>query len=224
MELQSWQLALRRFQQSMVDLLFGYLPNLLGALLTLLAGWLVAAAVSRLVQALLRRLNVQKFIGENIGLRLFEDTNLKLDVVQLSGQLTYWFLLITALLLASEVAGVPQVSQFLSGLFAYVPQVFSAVAILFLAVLIGSLLRRLIVGSLAPRYSYIGTAVQAFIYGLALLAALAELGISRVLIYILFGGIVGLVMISGGIAFGLGGRDAARDLIEQWRKPGADDN
>lgn len=224
MELQSWQLALRRFQQSMVDLLFGYLPNLLGALLTLLAGWLVATAVSRLVQALLRRLNVQKFIGENIGLRLFEDTNLKLDVVQLSGQLTYWFLLITALLLASEVAGVPQVSQFLSGLFAYIPQIFSAVAILFLAVLIGSLLRRLIVGSLAPRYSYIGTAVQAFIYGLALLAALAELGISRVLIYILFGGIVGLVMISGGIAFGLGGRDAARDLIEQWRKPGADDN
>lgn len=224
MELQSWPLALQRFQQSMVDLLFGYLPNLLGALLTLLVGWLVAAAVSRLVQALLRRLNVQKFIGENIGLRLFEDTNLKLDVVQLSGQLTYWFLLITALLLASEVAGVPQVSQFLSGLFAYIPQIFSAVAILFLAVLIGSLLRRLIVGSLAPRYSYIGTAVQAFIYGLALLAALAELGISRVLIYILFGGIVGLVMISGGIAFGLGGRDAARDLIEQWRKPGADDN
>ncbi|MBC8122975.1 MAG: hypothetical protein H7Y22_14190 [Gemmatimonadaceae bacterium] len=223
MELQSWPLALQRFQQSMVDLLFGYLPNLLGALLTLLVGWLIAAAVSRLVQVLLRRLNVQKFIGENIGLRLFEDTNLKLDVVQVSGQLTYWFLLITALLLASEVAGVPQVAQFLGGLFTYIPQVFSAVAILFLAVLIGSLLRRLIVGSLAPEYGYIGTATQAFIYGLALLAALAELGISRVLIYILFGGIVGLVMISGGIAFGLGGRDAARDLIEQWRKPGADD-
>lgn len=220
MDTGNWQLALQRFQQSVLDLLFGYLPNLIGALLIFIVGWLLAVLVSRAVQGLLVRLNVQKLLGgDGGGLRLFEQTTLRIDAARLSGQLTYWFLLITAILLAAQAANLPQVGQFLEGLFAYVPQVFSALIILALAILTGSLARRLIVASLPAGYAYIGTAVQALIYALSLLAALAELGISRVLIYILFGGIVGFVMISGGIAFGLGGRETAKEIVESLRRP-----
>ncbi len=219
METEGWQIVLQRLQQSILDLLFRYLPNLLGALIIFLAGWLIATVVSRGVQGILRRLNFQKLLGENAGLRLFENTNIKIDAARLSGQVTYWFLLATSVLLAAEAANLPQVEQFLIGLFAFVPQVLSALIIVLLAVTLGSLVRRLIVASLPAGYAYVGTSAQALIYGLALLAALSELGISRILIYILFAGIVGLVMISGGIAFGLGGRDAAREIIDQLRKP-----
>lgn len=133
--------------------------------------------------------------------------------------MTYWFLFVTSVLLAADAANLPQVEQFVSGLFTYVPQILSALAIVLLAVVLGSLLRRIIVASLPASYAYVGSATQALIYGLALLAALAELGISRVVIYILIGGIVGLVTISGGIAFGLGGREAAREIIDQIRRP-----
>ncbi|BAC90284.1 mechanosensitive ion channel family protein [Gloeobacter violaceus] len=219
MENGSWQLVLTRFQQSILDLLFLYLPNLVGALLIFLVGWLIAGVASRVVSGILQRVNFQKLLGENFNLQLFENTTLRIDAPRLSGQVTYWFLFVTSVLLAADAANLPQVEQFVTGLFTYVPQILSALAIVLLAVVLGSLLRRIIVASLPAGYAYVGSAVQALIYGLALLAALAELGISRVVIYILIGGIVGLVTISGGIAFGLGGREAAREIIDQIRKP-----
>jgi small-conductance mechanosensitive channel len=219
MQTGNWQQALERFQQGVVDLLFGYLPNLLGALLVFLVGWLLAAVVSRLVRGVLERLGVQKLLGGGGGLPLFEQTTLRLDAPRLSGQITYWFLLITALLLAAETANLPQVEQFLVGLFAYVPQVFSALVVVALTLGFGGLVRRVVAASLPPGYSYVGSAVQALLYGLGTLAALAELGIARTPIYILFGGIVGFAMVSGGIAFGLGGRDAAREIIDVLRRP-----
>jgi len=219
MQTGNWQQALERFQQGVVDLLFGYLPNLLGALLVFLVGWLLAAVVSRLVRGVLERLGVQKLLGGGGGLPLFEQTTLRLDAPRLSGQITYWFLLITALLLAAETANLPQVEQFLVGLFAYVPQVFSALVVVALTLGFGGLVRRVVAASLPAGYGYVGTAVQALLYGLGTLAALAELGIARTPIYILFGGIVGFAMVSGGIAFGLGGRDAAREIIDALRRP-----
>jgi hypothetical protein len=215
----NWQLVFQRFQQSLLELVYSYLPNLLGALVIFLLGWLSATVLSRLVRGLLQRLNIQRFLGEGGGIRLFEQTTLRIDIARVSGQFTYWFLLVTGVLLAAETANLPQVEQFVVGLFAYIPQVFSALIILGLALLFGNLVRRLITASLPEGYAYVGSAAQALIYGLSLLAALAELGISRVLIYILFSGIVGLVMISGGIAFGLGGREAAQEIIAQFRKP-----
>ncbi|MBW4698963.1 MAG: hypothetical protein KME03_13900 [Aphanocapsa lilacina HA4352-LM1] len=219
MENGSWQLVLTRFQQSILDLLFLYLPNLVGALLIFLVGWLIAGVASRVVSGILQRVNIQKLLGENFNLQLFENTTLRIDAPRLSGQVTYWFLFVTSVLLAADAANLPQVEQFVTGLFNYVPQILSALAIVLLAVVLGSLLRRIIVASLPASYAYVGSATQALIYGLALLAALAELGISRVVIYILIGGIVGLVTISGGIAFGLGGREAAREIIDQIRRP-----
>ncbi|UFP94481.1 mechanosensitive ion channel family protein [Gloeobacter morelensis] len=219
MENGSWQQVLTRFQQSILDLLFLYLPNLIGALLIFLVGWLIAGVASRLISGILQRVNFQKLLGENFNLQLFENTTLRIDAPRLSGQVTYWFLFVTSVLLAADAANLPQVEQFVSGLFTYVPQILSALAIVLLAVVLGSLLRRIIVASLPASYAYVGSATQALIYGLALLAALAELGISRVVIYILIGGIVGLVTISGGIAFGLGGREAAREIIDQIRRP-----
>ncbi|AGY58717.1 mechanosensitive ion channel family protein [Gloeobacter kilaueensis] len=219
METGGWPVVLQRFQQSIVDLLFRYLPNLIAALLIFLVGWFIAALLSRIVRSILQRVNFQKLLGENFGFQLFENTNLRIDAARLSGQVTYWFLFVTSILLAADAANLPQVEQFIAGLFTYIPQVFSALAIVLLAVVFGTLLRRIIAASLPAAYGYVATALQALIYGLALLAALAELGISRVVIYILIGGIVGLVMISGGIAFGLGGKEAAREIIEQLRKP-----
>lgn len=64
MENGSWQQVLTRFQQSILDLLFLYLPNLIGALLIFLVGWLIAGVASRLISGILQRVNFQNCLGK----------------------------------------------------------------------------------------------------------------------------------------------------------------
>ena len=64
----------------------------------------------------------------------------------------------------------------------------------------------------------LGNIARIVIIVFAVLVALRTVGVASDLIYILFVGIVGMIALAGGLAFGLGGRDAAKEAIENAKR------
>jgi hypothetical protein len=134
-----------------------------------------------------------------------------------------WFLIIAFLLAAVDILGLGQVSMFLQRVLVYVPDVVIAVVILVLGVLAARLLQRTAeattvhsVGVSASRA--IGSLTRWSVLILAIWAALIQLNIAVVFLQTLLTGLVAMLAIAGGLAFGLGGKDAAKDFIDKVRQ------
>ena len=131
------------------QLIGGYLPNLLGAVLILIIGWLVAWLISSIIRGIVRKTSVDKKIASwSAG----EDAEIKVDVAKYTGKLVFWILMafiLIAFLQALKLTIVTEpLNRFLTQIFEFVPQLIGAVILIFIAWLIATILRLIIVKSL----------------------------------------------------------------------------
>ena len=121
-----------------------------------------------------------------------------------------------------EVLGLTQFAGFLNSVLAYLPNVVVAVLILVVAVIISDISEKVIrTGVEGIRVGYgelIGTIVRWSIWIFAILAILYQLNVAPGLIQTLLSGVIGLIIIAGGIAFGLGGKDVAAEILNGIKK------
>lgn len=221
MTIQTWGQAIT---DSLIDLwirFIGFVPSLVGALLVFLIGWFVAAALSKFVVQALRTLKIDQFL-DNAGLRnILDKANLKGTASGFLGALVKWFLIIVFLVAASEILGLIQISIFLNSVLNYIPQLVIAVIILLVAVLfskfVGNVIQASVKAAGLNHSSFLSTVAKWAIMIFAILAALEQLGIALALIRTLFTGIVALIAVAGGLAFGLGGKDIAADYLNKLR-------
>ena len=200
-------------------LVFSFIPKLLGFLVILLIGWLVASALSKAVTFLLRKVGFDR-IGDRIGLsRLLSQSGLKTDAADILGKVVYWFIFLIFLVPAVDALGLTAVSALLGQVVAYIPNVFVAILILFLGTLAATVVADIVRG--ASRSSNIGSPnlfaniARYAILGFVALIALEQLGIAPSLLNILFAAIMGATALAAGLAFGLGGQDTARKYLER---------
>ena len=199
-----------------------FLPNILGAIVVFIIGWLVAVGLERIVAEVVRATRVDALL-ERLGVEeVLERAKIKLDAGQFLGWLVKWFFVIVFLLAASDILRLEAFTMFLRDILLYIPNIAIAVLVLLAAVVIGNVLERVVEAAVSaaegPSAHFLGAVTRwaTFIFGL--LAALVQLGIAPTLINTLFTGIVALVAIAGGLSFGLGGKEAAQDLITKIRK------
>ncbi len=200
-------------------LVFSFIPKLLGFLVILLIGWLVASALAKAVTFLLRKVGFDR-IGDRIGLsRLLSQSGLKTDAADVLGKIVYWFVFLIFLVPAVDALGLTAVSALLGQVIAYIPNVFVAILILFLGTLAATVVADIVRG--ASRSSNIGSPnlfaniARYAILGFVALIALEQLGIAPSLLNILFAAIMGATALAAGLAFGLGGQDTARKYLER---------
>jgi len=202
-----------------LSLIFSFIPKLIGFLVILLVGWFVGKALGKAVTFLLRRVGFDNF-SNRIGLTGFEQRmGIRLDPADFLGQIVYWLILLIFLVPALETLGLTSVTVILDLLIAYIPSVFVAILILFFGTLLATVVADLVRGATAT--ARIGNAtVYAEISRWAIILfaafmALTELRIAPELVIELFGAIVFGTALAFGLAFGLGGRDAAQRLLER---------
>ncbi len=202
-----------------VKLILTFIPRLVGFLVILIVGLVIAWAVSKALTFLLRKIGFDR-MANRVGLtRLEQRMNVHLDPAGVLGKVVYWFILLIFLIPAADALGVPAVSNILNTLVAYIPNVFVAVLVLFLGALFATFVADIVRGAVSSARIgnpnvFAGIARWAII-GFAVLVALEQLQITPSLINELFGAVVAAVAIAFALAFGLGGQDAARRWLSR---------
>ncbi|HCI80928.1 MAG TPA: small-conductance mechanosensitive ion channel [Ktedonobacter sp.] len=200
-------------------LLFTFIPRLVGFLIILLVGWLVATALEKALTFLLRKFGFDR-IATRIGLtRMEQSMGLKMDAAGILGKIVYWFVFLIFLVPAVNALELTSVSNILNTIIAFIPNVFVAILILFLGTLAATFVADIVRGALSRTSignpSLLANLARYAIIGFAALIAIEQLGIGQSLLNILFTAIVGALALAFGLAFGLGGRESAQRLLNR---------
>jgi len=221
MVIQSWaDLLVISFQQVWGQFI-GFVPSLLGAILIFIVGLIVAAGLGSLVERLVGMLKVDKALARAGVEEYIERSGLRLNTGRFLGQIVYWFMVITFLLAASDLLGFFALSSFLEQVLLYIPQVVVGVLIMLVTVVVANFLRKVVKASVMSARlhaaNFLGTITwyAVIIFGLA--TSLAQLGLDVTILNTLITGIIAMLAIAGGIAFGLGGKEYAASLIGKFR-------
>ena len=222
MTVQSWTDVIVSSLQNVWGGVIGFLPSLIGALIVLIIGLIVAAGLGSLVERVISAVKIDSLLRK-LGLGIyFERAGLSINSGKFLGALVYWFLLVVFILAASDILGLWGLSTFLREVVTYIPNIIIAVLILLAAVVVANFLSKLVKASVVSARlhasNFLATITHWVVIIFGILAALIQLGVAGVLLNTIVTGLIAMLAIAGGLAFGLGGKDYAAHLIERLRE------
>ncbi len=194
-------------------------PDVLAAIVVFLLGVVIGVVLKNIVVRVLKTINLGS-MTKRVGLdKVFSGDY---QVADLLGDLVKWFFIIVFLLQALTIAHLEKVNEVVTKLLAYVPNVFAAAAVVFVGVVVADLTSRVVTEAARALGSKVAHLLGDFsrysIVAIVAFTALAQLGVNTLFLDRLFTAIVVMVALAGGLAFGLGGRDLAKDVLDRVRK------
>ena len=220
--LDAWSSTLQGSFQDLWIGVAGFLPQLIVALVIFVIGWAIGSLLGRVVSHIIGALKVDNLLKSARVDDILKRGGFALDSGRFVGGLVEWFVIIVFLVASLEVLGLTQVNTFLQQVvLLYLPRVIVAVLILLVAVVIASAMQRVIVGAAKAAdirsANFLGSVTKWSIWIFAVLMALFQLGIAAPFVQTLFTGVVVALSIAFGLAFGLGGQDAAAGFLSKMR-------
>lgn len=219
MVFQSWGDALTT---SLLNVWFGvasFVPKLVLALVIFAIGWILAVLVEKLVEHLFRSLRVDAFLRSAGFDDVVKRAGHTLNSGMFVGVMVKWFIIVVFLMAAFDTLNLVQVTIFLNQVVTFLPNVIVAVLILMVAVIIASAMQKVVMASARAAHiksaELLGRITKWSIWIFAILVALSNLGIATGIIYTVVQMTFAGLALAVGLAFGLGGKDVARELIEK---------
>lgn len=217
MNLRDWLDIFRESVEASLALIVAFLPKLLGALLLLLAGYLLARMVGATTAALLKVLGFNRLLAKTPIQGLLAKAHSDKTSADMLGLLVFWLIFLLFGISAAETMGLSAVSNALTTFAYYLPRIGVAVLIIVLGMLAAGYLKDLIAlacssagisqGAIVSQTFYVAAILVVFVTGIN------ELGIDTTLlnstIMIAFGGLIA----GAALSFGLGARSAVSNLI-----------
>src|SRR5918993_914604 len=197
-----------------LNVFLAYIPQLIGAIVILVIGYIVARVLKAVVARVLQAIGFDGWMERGGIKQFFDRAQTRETPATVLGTLVFWLVFIIAITMAADALGIRQVSAVLGQLIAYIPSIIAAVLILVLAALLANFLSGLVRG--ATGSDLLASIARYAIIVYAAFAALTELGIAVQLTAPTFLIVLGAVALAAAIAFGWGGRDVAKDLIERY--------
>ena len=201
--------------QTALDSFFGFLPKLLGFILVLAIGWIVAKVVKTAVTKLLQKVGLDKALhsgttGQYVD-RIAPDTSPS----RLIGSLAYWFIFLGALAIAVSQLGIAALDNFVAAIGAYLPNIVAAVLIFVVAGAIAAAIGGLVARTMGdtPTGKVVGSVVPVLVMAIATFMILNQLQIAEEIVTITYAALLGAAALAMALAFGLGGRDLANRML-----------
>jgi hypothetical protein len=210
--------ALQNLWQSFLN----FIPILIGAIIVFIIGWFISIGVGKLITEILKRLKFNQLFERGSWRNALEKAEIKVDASGFIGAIVKWVLVIVFLLAAVEILGFVQFAGFLKGVLDYLPNVIVAALIFVVTVIVVDIVEKVVrvaVESIKVGFGQMVSAVIKWsIWIFAILAILYQLGVARPFMETLFTGIIAMLVISLGLAFGLGGKDVAAEMLQDLRR------
>lgn len=199
-------------------MLFAAVPRIIGFLVILAIGWLVASLIEKGIVAVLRAVRFDSFV-ERAGLAGVMRT-VKREPAAVLGAIAKWFVRLIVLVVAFDALGVPAVSQVLHQLLMWLPNLAVALVVLVIGGIAANALGD-VVGAAAARGRLQRPDVLALVakwsvWTFAILVAVNQIGVASTLVDILFMALVGAAALAVGLSFGLGARDTAGSIVREF--------
>lgn len=201
----------------------GVLGDIVGALIVLIVGLIVASGLGALVERVVAAVKLDKLLTSLGVEEYFERAGLAVNSGKFLGRLVYWFLVVVFLLAATDILGLFTLSNFLRDIAAFIGRnVIGAVLIMLAAVVLGNFLRNLVKASVKSAKlhaaSFLGSLTWWAVVVFGFFAALSQLGVAVSILNSIVTGFVAMLALAGGIAFGLGSKEYATHLINKLRE------
>jgi hypothetical protein len=200
------------------------IPRVLGFVVILIVGWLIAGLLASAVAGLLRSLRFND-LAERSGLTGFvRNMGLRTDASGMLANIVKWFVRLITLVVAFDALGLPAVSEVLQQFLLWIPNLVVALVILVIAGLAANALSNLVRGATAQAQlgnpETFATITKVAIWAFAIVIAANQIGVASTLVNTLFMGTVGALALALGLAFGLGGRETAGRIVDGWYRKG----
>jgi hypothetical protein len=204
----------------------GFLPALIGAILILVIGWLVAGLLAGLVERGLKMVGFER-AASTTGISSFiQRSGSSWTASAIVAEIVKWFIRLIAIQAAASILGLDQISQIINAILLWLPNLVVAIAILVIGALIARFVGSLVRGTTGQMGfsdpELLGNIAHYAILAFAIIAAIDQLGIAETVVNTLFIGAVALVVLAGGLAFGLGGQQTAAQITAGWYQKGRD--
>jgi len=198
--------------------LFSSLPSFFAGLIILLIGVIIASIIKHLLMALFTFIKLDMLFSK---VKLVKKETLKIWEEVLT-EILKWSMIIVFLVPTLEVWGLSNAVTVLNQLLFYLPNVIVAVVIAFVGLITANLASDLVKHSVKSLGITSANSLSVFTKGVitffTILIVLNQLGVAQDLVRILFTGIVAMLALAGGLAFGLGGQETAKEILEELKR------
>ncbi len=220
----NWSDALLTSLTAALALFLGAIPRIVGFIVILLIGWLIASILVKAVTGVLRTVKFNQ-IAQRSGFSGFvHNMGVQTDASALLANVVGWFVRLIVLVVAFDELGLPAVSAVLQQLLLWLPNLMVALVVLVLAGIVANAVHALVRGATAEaglgNPDLLATVARMLIWAFAIVVAVNQIGVATTLVDTLFMGLVGALALALGLAFGLGGRETAGEIVRGWYQQG----
>ena len=206
----------------MLQSFINVLPNIFLGIVIILLGLYISKKIRDLVIHFLNRLRLNQMLSSLGWQEFFNRFDTKLDIPRFFGTITQIYFLLWVVLLVLDMLSLSIVGNIISNIINYYPNIFISIVIFIVAVFIADFSKKIIVSDFKEEkltYSnFLGNIIASSVWVIATLAILYQLQIAQTLILIAFIGFIALIVLTVGIAFGLGGKEIAKKTLEDIEK------
>ncbi len=222
--MENFMMTLTDSLRDAVGPLMAAVPKIVAFLAILVIGWIVAALIARGITALLRAARFNDVSNRSGFSDMVATMGMSPDGAGFIGLIAKWFIRVITLVAAFDALGLAAVSNILHQFLLWLPNLVVALVVLVIGGLAANALAGIVraatdragVGN-AP---FLANSARVVVWAFAIVVAVNQIGIATNLVNILFMGTIGAVALALGLAFGLGARDTAGELVRRWYREG----
>jgi small-conductance mechanosensitive channel len=209
--------------QNALDKLVAFIPNLIGCLVLLLIGFIVAKVVASVVAKALQSVGLDRHLHESDAHQYVERVLPGASPSKGISRVVFWLVFVFFLTSAIGALQIPAVTTFMNQVLAYLPNVIAAIIIFVVAAAVAGAVAAGVAKLMGdtPTGKIVATIVPALVMVIAMFMILNQLKIAEQIVSIAFAATMGALALGLALAFGLGGRDVARRLLEDAYDKGA---
>lgn len=209
---------LSQARQELVRALAHYLPRVAVMLIIAVLGWVIASIVKALVRSVLSLTKFSK-LSENAGATQLLKRAALPSSTELVSRFVFWITWIGFILLGVSVLDIVSLQEYVARFFLFVPRLLAALVILFVGLLVTNFFARAAllasVNANVRSSGLLGFLIRAVFSIFTISMVFEVLGVGEQTTMLAFGITFGAVMLGLAIAFGIGGKDLAREFLER---------
>jgi len=207
--------------QKGIDTFFNFVPNLIAFLVILIVGYFIAKVVSKIIQKVAEKAGLDKALHESDAKQYVDRISPNASPSAAIGKVFFYIIFVFVLTAAIGALKIPAVTTFMNQVLAYLPNVIAAIVIFVVAAAIAGAVAAGVAKLLGdtPTGKVVATAVPSLVMLIAVFMILNQLKIAPEIVQITYTALLFTVALASALAFGLGGREVAGQMLgDAYRK------